>query len=115
MAKLKAFSLFESVIAITIISICIGLGTMIYANVVTSETPMTVYEAKAEIHRLFYNLKEQKQYFNETTDFEGYSIDQTLDFYQGNKAIYQVDYTVLIHGKTAHIQSFLLNNEENED
>ncbi|MFP9119336.1 hypothetical protein ACLI08_16225 [Flavobacterium sp. RNTU_13] len=52
--NIKAGSLLESVIALTIIAICLFVATMVYAAVFTSKTSMKHYEDQASVNELFY-------------------------------------------------------------
>ena len=112
--KVKAYSLLESVVAISIITICVGLGTTIYSNVISSEKPLITYDANEEIKRLFNELKTSRHYFNKSVDFELYSIEQGINFYKGNQLVYLVEYKVMFNNKNIATQKFLLGNEETE-
>ena len=92
--KLAAFTLFESVIATSLVAVLIGVGTMIYSNVLASEKPLAYHQAKAEIDKLFFELKEAKAFFNRTYDFEGHDIIQEIKPYRGNKNLLQVSYII---------------------
>nr|WP_322626516.1 hypothetical protein [uncultured Flavobacterium sp.] len=52
--RLKAGSLLESVIALTIIAICLYVATMVYAAVFTSKTSLKHYEEQGSVSELFY-------------------------------------------------------------
>ncbi len=112
MVKVNAFSLFESVVAIAIISVCIGIGATIYSNVISAEKPLVVIKGQEEIKRLLHDLKTSKLYMSQSFDFEDYRIDQEINPYQGNQLIYQVDYKLFVGGALKAQQQHLVYNEE---
>lgn len=114
-SKLRAFTLFESVVAITIISILIGLGSMIYGNLVESEQPIAYYQAKEEVDHLFKNLIESKAYFSQNFSYETYDIEQKIDFHLGNKKLYQVEYIITTQGKKWWSEKHLIANNQDEE
>lgn len=91
-AKIPAFTLFESVIAISIITVLIGLGTVIYTNLIVSEHPVLYYQAKDQIDVQLNELRTSQAFFNRDFDFENYRIEQRVDLYNGNKRLYKVTF-----------------------
>lgn len=92
--KLNAFSLFESIIAVSIISILTGIGSLVLANVSKSEKGILYYEAKQDVDFYLHELKENSTLISNQFDKETYSISQHVDFYKGNKSLYEVTYIV---------------------
>lgn len=90
--KIAAFTLFESVVAVTIIAVLIGLGSLIHANVVSSSQPVVYDLAQNEVDRLFYDLKNEKQWITETRDYEDFQIEQKITPYQGAKTLLLITY-----------------------
>lgn len=113
--KIAAFTLFESSVAVTIIAILIGLGSMIHGNVVSSGTPVVHYEAKNEVDRLFALLKIEKDYRSQTFDFDHYQIEQTINPYKGDQHLLLVAY----HAKAAEdilfTERHLITWDKNEE
>jgi hypothetical protein len=105
-----AFSLFESVVAIAIISVLIGIGTMVYSNLVEAERPLPFYQAKEEIDLHYHNLQQDKAFFSKTYEHEVYSIEQKVDFHNGNRKIYRVEYLVTTQNKMWYSEKHLLTN-----
>ena len=112
MVKVNAFSLFESVVAIAIITCCIGLGSVIYNNVVTAEEPVLVLDGKAEIARLFEDLKKNRQLGSNSFNFEDFRIDQEVNHYKGHPELYQVDYKLYTGKKMQVHQHYLLYHHD---
>lgn len=70
--KIKASSLYESVVAIAIISIAITMGTMVFFNVTNN-----VYN-QVSYHQLFNKIDELKNKKNQVTlSFKGYNLVKT--------------------------------------
>lgn len=57
----KANSLLESVIALTIISICIYISIMVYANVFSPKTSTLYYSHQNKINEQFFLLQLQEE------------------------------------------------------
>jgi hypothetical protein len=109
---MKAFTLFESVVAITIITILIALSTMIYSNIVESEKPLAYYQAKQEVTKIFNETKQSQAFFSKNYNFETFDIEQKVDFHQGNKKLYQIDYTISAQGKQWWTEKHLVANRQ---
>lgn len=108
--RLRAFSLFESVVAIAIISVLIGIGTLVYSNLVESERPIPYYQAKEEIDRYFHLLQTERTFFSRVFDHDSYSIEQHVDFYNGNKKLYLVEYVVKAQNEIWLTEKHLIAN-----
>lgn len=105
-----AFSLFESVVAIAIISVLIGIGTIVYSNLVEAERPIAFYQAKEEIDLYYHTLQQSKAFFSKMYEHETFSIEQKVDFHNGNKKIYRVEYFVTSQNKMWYSEKHLLTN-----
>lgn len=108
MVKLKGFTLFESVVSITIISICFSLSMIIYSKVIMSSTSFNEIEAKAEIKKVFFDLKESKLYTSQNYTIKNFEIFQKISPFKGNKNLIQVDFIVSIEGKECYLESHIV-------
>lgn len=108
--KLKSFSLFESVVAIAIISVLIGIGIVVYSNLVQAERPIPFYQAKEEIDLMYHELQNTKAFFPKTLSHETYTIEQKVDFHNGNKKLYLVEYVVTAQNKKWYSEKHLIAN-----
>ena len=111
--SLKSFTLLESVTAITIITLLIGVSAMIYSNVVESEKPMAYYQAKQNVARIYQNTKADQAFFTKSFGFETYDISQDVAFYRGNKKLYQINYTITSKGDVWWTEQHLVANKQN--
>lgn len=108
--KLNAFTLFESVVAITVITVLIGIGTLIYGNLVEAEKPLAYYQSKEEVEKHYHELQESKLFFNANFDHETYQIEQKVAFHNGNKNLYRVTYIVSIAEDQILVENHLIPN-----
>ncbi|QQX76502.1 MULTISPECIES: hypothetical protein [Aequorivita] len=70
-SRIKGASLIETVIAITIITICSLVATLLYSKIVQQAPPLQKYESSSEINKLM----EAKNYKPFKKEYEGYSIE----------------------------------------
>lgn len=110
--KLKAFTLFESVVAITIITVCLAIGTLVYSNIVKSEKTVVSFEATNEIKRLFSDIKKTKLYFGKIFNFSTYEVVQKVENYQGIEHLYHISYELLVGKKSSFVKHYLLYDPE---
>ncbi|MBD3639233.1 MAG: hypothetical protein HUJ25_17890 [Crocinitomicaceae bacterium] len=113
--KLKAFTLFESTVAVTLITIVLGMSTLIYSNILDSERPVAFYQARQKVDQIFFETKISGSFFSKNFSFEAYDVEQKVDFYKGNKRLYQVDYKVVSAGKELWKESHLVANTQYEE
>jgi hypothetical protein len=112
--KLGAFTLFESVVAIAMISVLIGLGTIIYSNLLNSEWPVSIYQAKEEISRLYNDTRTSGAFFSKQYAYENYRIDQQVAFYRGSKNIYLIQYSIYSGSKLYWTEKHLFANPHHD-
>ena len=118
-AKIEAFTLFESVIAITIITVLVGLGTMIYSNLIHAEKPIAYYQAKDEIDLHFNEMQNNPLFFNKDFEYENFRIEQRVELHNSsrtkksvNKKLYQITYTAVAGDKEILTERHLVANTE---
>ncbi len=76
---IKASSLLESVIAISIISICILVAFTIYLNVVKQNKSIEFYNAIHKVNLLTQEVIVAKNYDSDSYEFTGYTIDKKVE------------------------------------
>lgn len=99
MKRIKAFTLFESVVAISIISVLIGLGSLTYSNLVMADNPLIYYQAKNQIDIQLHNLNESQAFISRVFEFENYRVEQNCEQYKGNKNLVNVTFLAMIENK----------------
>jgi len=112
MVKLKAFTLFDSLIAVTITAIIMSTLSLSYGYLIDSDKPMSSMVAQGELPKLLNNLKESKAYFNESKEKETYRIEQIVEQYKGNTNLFLVTFNVIVNSKITYSEQHLVENEE---
>lgn len=109
---IRATTLFETLIATSIITILIGIGSMIYSNIIASDHPFAFYQAKGEVDRLYHELKESRAYFSKTVDYEQFDIEQEVTEHRGSKRLLLVQYHVRSNTKLLWTEKHLIKKNE---
>ena len=112
MVKLKAFTLFDSLIAVTITAILVGAISLSFGYLVDSERPLAFYKAKEDINKLHHDLLKSKAYLSKTIDEEVYTINQNVTPYQGRQDLWLVEYTITMGSKIIYTDKRLVLNAE---
>ncbi|MBF4494688.1 hypothetical protein IRZ83_16990 [Flavobacterium sp. JLP] len=74
--KVPANSILESVIALTIISICLYFAVMIFASVYTPKTSAKFYSTQNKVNELFYLQQIKSDSLNTESDNENLLIEE---------------------------------------
>lgn len=88
--KIKAATLMESLIAMVIIVVCLGVGTMIYTNVLNSDKQRLQLKAVGELNRLADKAKTEKNYLDSQEQLNGWNIKKTVNKYDQTENLYQL-------------------------
>lgn len=108
---LKANSILESVIAVTIISICILVAFTIYINVVKQNNSIKYYEAKHKTSKLTEESLYLNDYDSNLYTFEGYTINKEVKI-RKTENIALLIWTIKIRDKTYTINNMIPYYEE---
>lgn len=105
--NLKASSITESVIAISIISICALVAFTIYLNVIKQNKSIQYYNAKHTINLLTQQSIQQNDYEDNSYSYTGYTIDKSVD-------VSKTDHTALLtftfkSGNKTHVITKLIS------
>lgn len=100
--KTKAGSIIESVIAMTIIAICLSTALLIYARILDTDHNIAYYRAKQKLKELRWETKADKQFVNEDYNFETYSIKKEVT--KLDNKVYLVTYTLQVNSKKEKYQ-----------
>lgn len=96
--KVKAGSLIESVIAMTIIAICLSMALIMYSRVLDSDYSIAHYQARQKVKELFWETRTEKQFIDEDYDFSSYTINKNIEKLENN-AGYMVVFTIKTQSK----------------
>lgn len=80
--SLRGSSLAETVIAMVLISICLGIAFTIYSTVIGSTGNLTRYEAEQQIKLLIYQAGRDQDFEDEDFNFGSYTISKTTEPYE---------------------------------
>ncbi len=110
---LKANSLIESVIAITIIATCLLIAIRVYVLVLNSSDPFIAYKIRFKVDELVASTKREQTFDNEIYNFENYTIEKKVEAYQDTKGLKKVKYIATTTSDTI-VFNYLLQKKENE-
>ena len=108
---LKASSIVESVIAISIISICALVAFTVYLNVIGQNKSTYYYNAKHKINFLTQQSIQTKDYDDELYTYKGYSIDKKVVINKGEHTVL-LAFTISLGDKKSIINKLISYNEE---
>ena len=109
---IKASSLIETVMAITLISICSLIALTVYLNVITQNKPVYYYEAKHTIEKLAQQAEQEQDFTDDSYRYTNYTIEKTRKIdTEGLVAI--IDYSIQIGQKVYTIKKLIPIETEN--
>lgn len=76
--SLKANSILESVIALTIISICLYFSILIFSNVFTHKTSTKYYNTQNKLNELFFLLQLKQDSLATSNEDENIQIEEEI-------------------------------------
>ncbi|WP_396591873.1 hypothetical protein [Allomuricauda sp. R78024] len=91
---LVAGSLVESVIAITLITICLFIALKLHVTILDKSAFINNSRKLAVLNRLVTNMKMNKNYSNEVFGFETYSIHKTVSTYENDDNLLKVTFVL---------------------
>lgn len=113
MVKLKAGTLVESLIAMVIIVVSLGVTTMIYMNVVQSDKQVLQMKGLFMINNEMMRIKLANEYLDSQRTIGDYLINSEIKEYNESENLYQISLTVKdLTGKTIACQNELIIIEE---
>ncbi|HEX9600814.1 MAG TPA: hypothetical protein VF985_04940 [Mariniflexile sp.] len=109
--QLKASSIIESVIAISIISVCALVAFTIYLNVIRQNKSTHYFNAKHNITFLTGQSIKAQDYNDNTYAYRGYTIDKKVTINKAEHTALLV-FTVIIGSKSHVINNLIPYDEE---
>ena len=79
---LDGSSLIESVIAITIIATCLLIAMLVFTSIINFNNPLNRYKLKEKISEIVEETRSNKNYFDESFEFEKYIILKKVEDYK---------------------------------
>lgn len=111
--KLKASSLIESVIAMTIISVCILIAMTIYTMVLKSSNSITHYQSLTEKQKILNETKSNPELTNETFNYKNFIIEKKVSVHESIDGLLLVDLTA-INKKDTLTSTHLIRSNKND-
>ncbi|MGV6862293.1 MAG: hypothetical protein ACWA41_11005 [Putridiphycobacter sp.] len=113
MVKLKAFTLIDTLVAVSITAIVIGCISFAYGYLVKSDHPFGYYKAKEQIEIMHEKMVESKNYLSKSIELENYTIVQEVAPYKGKQNLFLVTYKIKLNANEIYQNKRLVLNEEN--
>lgn len=86
--RLKAATLLESLVAMVIIIVGLGVGTMIYTNVLNADKQLLQMKAMGTLNRMAVTIKKEHQFLDEVRGLDGFTIKKSVDLYDQTQNLY---------------------------
>ncbi len=110
---LAASSLIESVIAITIITVCLLIALKLYITVLEGRPSANDHRLRFQIDKLVSEMKLNPSFDSETYEFETFKIHKNVSDYEDLERLKKISYTVVTQSDT--ITYHHLITKQNED
>jgi hypothetical protein len=89
-AKLKAATILESMVAMTIIVVCLGIGTMIFVNILNNDRDRLSLKATLLLNNESLKTKKEKFFIDGEEKEEGFTIKKTFVKYSETENLLQM-------------------------
>ncbi len=96
--KIKAGSIIESVIAMTIIAVCLSMALIIYARVLDADHSIANYQARQKVKELLWETKTEQLFIDEDYDFESFTVHKKVEELE-NDSGYKVVFMIKVQSK----------------
>jgi Tfp pilus assembly protein PilE len=97
--SLKASTLMESLIAMVILVVCLGIGTMIYTNVIGSDRERKQLHALLLANKEAIAVKSERNYLDSESQVDDWTIKKTVEKYNETENLFLLSITVLDRDK----------------
>ncbi|MGQ0827042.1 MAG: type IV pilus modification PilV family protein [Bacteroidota bacterium] len=97
--KLKASTLVESLIAMVILVVCLGVGTMIYTNVLDSGKQRKRLKALFLINKESMEIKSGKDFLDTEKQIGDWTIKRTVEKFDQAENLYKLELSVIDQNK----------------
>ena len=109
--SLKASSLIETVMAITLISICSLIALTVYLNVITQNNPVLYYEAKHTVEKLAQTAEEEQDFDDDSYRYNNYTIEKST-LVNTEEQIAIINYNIHIGQKTYAVKKLITSESK---
>lgn len=110
--KLKAGTLIESLVAMVIIIVCLGVGTMIYSNVLNSDKQRFKFKAILMLNKEAEQIKMEKNFLDGEKILGDYMIRKIITKMPQSENLYRLSLIVFDKsGKSIGVRNELIFTE----
>jgi|SRR4051812_33591305 Tfp pilus assembly protein PilE len=93
--QLKASTLVESLIAMVILIVCLGIGTMVFTNVLNSDRERKQLHATLLANEEAIKIKFQKNYLDSEEKVGDWTLKKTVEKYEATENLFLLSIAVL--------------------
>lgn len=108
----RASSLIESVIAITIIAICLLVALKLYVTILEARPSINKHRLKFKVDKLVSEMKLNPSFTSETYDFKTYKIRKTVTENENQQQLKKVSYSIEQQKDTITYHYYILAYED---
>jgi len=94
-STLKASTLVESLIAMVILVVCLGIGTMVYSNVLSSDKERKQLHATLLANEEAIKIKSEKNYLDAEEKSGDWTLKKTIEKYDQTENLFSLSIVVL--------------------
>ena len=110
--KLRAATLMESLIAMVIIVVCMGIATMIYSNVLDSDNERAQLRALLLLNKEAGQIKNEKKFVDSEKQAGDWTIKTTIEHYDQSEDLYKLSLKITDgSGKVIAVRNELIFTE----
>ena len=110
--KIKAATMLESMVAMVIIVVCLGIGAMIFVNVLNNDKGRILLKALLLLNRQSAVIKSEKLFIDGESVEDGYTIQRTFVKYNDTENLFRMRLKALDeNGKTVFERNELILTE----
>ena len=112
--KVEGSSLIETVIAITIITICSMIGTLVYTSILTQTPTVKKYEWSNEVSKFMEEIYLSNEFTTINKKYNGYSIESRLSSKDAGENLMSIEFLIISPKDTVLLPMLLfkINNHE---
>lgn len=107
--KIRAFSIVESAIAISVIAACLGVGSVVFSNVIRSSTDFEQLHLENSMDSLILITTENEAYISEKFDTPHGTIHRKVNF-DVNKNLINLVFTAKGNSGKSFDKKILISN-----
>lgn len=109
---LRASSLIESVIAITIIAICLLIALKLFITILEARPSLNNHRLKFQVDKLVSEMKLNPNFTSEVYDFKTYKIRKIVTNDENRSQLKKVSYAIEQQRDTITYQYYMLADED---